>query len=307
MNSKFVIASSPHIGSALSTQKIMAWVLLALLPAGVAGAYFFGTQVLYVVATCVIACVISEFLWQKALSMPVTVSDLSAVVTGVLLAYNLPPSIPLWMAAMGSVFAIIICKQFFGGLGGNIVNPALAGRAMMLISWPVAMTAWTINGISGATPLAIMKLGNVADMPPMWNMFIGNIGGCIGETSVPALLLGGALLIWKDIISWRIPVIFIAVVAAMSFLLGRQPCPSCEVMVGGLMLGAFFMATDYTTSPITVRGQIIFAAGCGLLTSLIRTFGSYPEGVSFAILIMNIVVPLIDMVTEPRILGEVKK
>ncbi|NLL36068.1 MAG: RnfABCDGE type electron transport complex subunit D [Fretibacterium sp.] len=310
MTSRLVIASSPHIHSGLTTQKIMGWVLLSLLPAGLAGACFFGARALTVVAVCVVTCVLSEALWQKAMGQPITVSDLSAAVTGVLLAYNLPPTIPLWMAGLGSVFAIILCKQFFGGLGGNIVNPALAGRAMMLISWPVAMTTWTLNGVSGATPLALIKEGvsaSVDALPPLWDLVIGRVGGCIGETSAVALLLGGGLLIWKGIISWRIPVVYIAVVAVLSLLLGRTGGVFYEVLAGGLLLGAFFMATDYTTSPMTARGQIIFAAGCGLLTALIRTFGGYPEGVSYSILIMNLTVPLIDGMTKPRILGEVKK
>ena len=248
--------------------------------------------------------------------------------TGLLLAYNLPPTIPLWMAACGSVFAIVLVKQFFGGLGGNIVNPALAARAMMLISWPVAMTTWTVQGVSGATPLAFLKgmssaaavsqatsAATQATSPSVlqsfWNIFIGNVGGCIGETSAAALLLGGAVLIWRGIISWRIPVVYIATVAVLSLAFGRGTYLPMEInspiLVGGLMLGAFFMATDYTTSPMTARGQFVFAAGCGLLTALIRTFGSYPEGVSYSILIMNLTVPLIDRLTVPRILGEVRR
>ena len=228
------------------------------------------------------------------------------------------------MAACGSVFAIVLVKQFFGGLGGNIVNPALAARAMMLISWPVAMTTWTVQGVSGATPLAFLKgMGAAAAvsqatsaatqatspsvLQSFWNIFIGNVGGCIGETSAAALLLGGAVLIWRGIISWRIPVVYIATVAVLSLAFGRAGGPLYEVLVGGLMLGALFMATDYTTSPMTARGQFVFAAGCGLLTALIRTFGSYPEGVSYSILIMNLTVPLIDRLTVPRILGEARR
>ena len=304
----------------------MAWVLVSLLPAGAAGVWFLGSSSLAVIATCVIVCVGSEFLWQRLAGQRVTVSDLSAAVTGLLLAYNLPPTIPLWMAACGSVFAIVLVKQFFGGLGGNIVNPALAARAMMLISWPVAMTTWTVQGVSGATPLAFLKgMSSAAAVSQamsaatetasstspalhsLWNLFIGNVGGCIGETSAAALLLGGAVLIWRGIISWRIPVVYIATVAVLSLAFGRAGGPLYEVLVGGLMLGAFFMATDYTTSPMTARGQFVFAAGCGLLTALIRTFGGYPEGVSYSILIMNLTVPLIDRLTVPRILGEARR
>ena len=220
----------------------------------------------------------------------------------------------------------MLVKQFFGGLGGNIVNPALAARAMMLISWPVAMTTWTVQGVSGATPLAFLKgmsataavsqatsaateaaSSTSPALHALWNLFIGNVGGCIGETSAAALLLGGAVLIWRGIISWRIPVVYIATVAVLSLAFGRAGGPLYEVLVGGLMLGAFFMATDYTTSPMTARGQFVFAAGCGLLTALIRTFGGYPEGVSYSILIMNLTVPLIDRLTVPRILGEARR
>ena len=306
MNRLLVVASSPHIRTDMSTQKIMMWVIIALLPAGAAGAYYLGTRSLLVIAACIVACVASEAFWQKMTKQTVSVSDLSAVVTGLLLAYNLPPTIPLWMAVIGGVFSIIIAKQIFGGLGQNIVNPALAGRAMMLICWPVAMTTWTVQGVSGPTPLALLKKG-ISEVPPMMDVFIGNIGGCIGETSAAALLAGGILLIALKIISWRIPVVYIAVVAALSALLGRSAGPIYEIMLGGLMLGAFFMATDYTTSPMTPKGQIIFAVGCGVLTSLIRSFGGYPEGVSYSILIMNLAVPVIDKFTMPRILGEVKQ
>lgn len=291
----------------------MGWVLAALAPAGLAGAYFLGARSLSVVAVCVTACVLTEAAWQRSSKQPVTISDLSAAVTGVLLAYNLPPAIPLWMAACGSVFAMIIAKHFFGGLGQNIVNPALAGRAMMLICWPVAMTTWTIHGVTGATPLAALKDGTQAAagiagaLPPLRDLFIGNMGGCIGETSAAALLIGGGILIFKGIISWRIPVVYIATVAVTSVLCGRQAGPLYEILTGGLMLGAFFMATDYTTSPMTAKGQYVFAFGCGVIASLIRAFGGYPEGVSYSILIMNLAVPLIDRVTVPRILGEAKK
>ena len=324
MTERFTVGSSPHIHAPLDTRKIMAWVLVSLLPAGAAGVWFLGSSSLAVIATCVAVCVGSEFLWQRLAGQRVTVSDLSAAVTGLLLAYNLPPTIPLWMAACGSVFAIVLVKQFFGGLGGNIVNPALAARAMMLISWPVAMTTWTVRGVSGATPLAFLKgmsataavaqatsaATEAASSPalhPYWDLLIGNVGGCIGETSAAALLLGGAVLIWRGIISWRIPVVYIATVAVLSLAFGRAGGPLYEVLVGGLMLGALFMATDYTTSPMTARGQFVFAAGCGLLTALIRTFGSYPEGVSYSILIMNLTVPLIDRLTVPRILGEARR
>jgi electron transport complex protein RnfD len=290
----------------MSTQKIMANVIAALIPSGLAGAFFFGGRIVAVAAVCVAACVLSEALWQKLSGGKITVSDLSAALTGLLLAYNLPPAIPLWMAAAGGIFSIIIVKQFFGGLGQNIVNPALAGRAMMLICWPTAMTTWGIHGMSGPTPLGAVKLAE-GGLPSLMDMAIGNMGGCIGETSSIAILVGGGYLIARGIISWRIPFIYIAAALATGVLAGRSGGPVFELLAGGLILGAFFMATDYATSPMTARGQIIFAVGCGVITSLIRAFGSYPEGVSFSILIMNLTVPLIDRLTPPRILGEVKK
>ncbi len=307
MERLLVVSSSPHIHSPLDTRKIMAWVLTALAPAGLAGVYFFGLRAAAVMAVCIIAAVASEKIWEMCAKKKDTIGDLSAVVTGLLLAYNLPPTIPFWMAAVGSVFAIIVVKQFFGGIGCNFVNPALVGRAVMLTCWPVAMTTWTIDGVSGATPLAMIKSGATENLPDMYNLFIGHVGGCIGETSAIALLIGFGILLFKDIISWHIPVVYIATVAALSVALGRPVGPVYEILTGGLFLGAIFMATDYTTSPMTKKGQIIFALGCGLLTSLIRTFGGYPEGVSYSILIMNLTVPLIDKFTVPHIFGEVKK
>lgn len=312
MERLLVVSSSPHIHAPLDTRKIMGWVLAALAPAGIAGVYFFGVRAAIVMAVCVVSCVLFEYIWETATHRPNTCGDLSAAVTGLLLAYNLPPTIPFWMAVLGSLFAIIVVKQFFGGLGRNIVNPALAARAMMLSSWPVPMTTWTIDGVSGATPLALIKAGAVDKLPSLADVFIGHVGGCIGETSALALLIGFAILLYKDIIKWQGPVIYMAVAAllcaAFGAIAGKPPVqPVYELFIGGLCLGAIFMATDYTTTPITLRGQMIFAAGCGLLTALIRTFGGYPEGVSYSILIMNLTVPLIDRVTKPRIFGEVKK
>ena len=307
MERLLAVSSSPHIHAQQDTKAIMAWVLAALAPAGLAGIYFFGLRAAAVMAVCVASCKISEYVWQKLAKQTVTVGDLSAAVTGLLLAYNLPPSIPFWMAAVGSVFAIIVVKQFFGGIGCNIVNPALAGRAFMVSSWPVSMTSWTVDGVSGATPLAMIKEGSIADLPGIYDVFIGNIGGCIGETSAAALLIGFAILLYKGIINWHIPVVYIGTVAALTAALGRPAGPLYEVITGGLFLGAIFMATDYTTSPMTKKGQVIFAFGCGLLTTLIRVFGGYPEGVSYSILIMNLTVPLIDKFARPRIFGEVKK
>lgn len=306
MERLLALSSSPHIHAEQDTKKIMAWVLIALAPAGLAGVYFMGIRAALVMAVCVAASVASEYVWQKRAKQDSSVSDLSAAVTGLLLAYNLPPSIPFWMAAAGSVFAIIVVKQFFGGIGQNIMNPALAGRAMMLTSWPTQMTSWELDGISGATPLAMIKNG-VSGLPSLTDVFIGRVGGCIGETSALALLIGFAILLAKDIVKWHVPVIYVAVVAALSMAFGRPAGPIYEICAGGLMLGAIFMATDYTTSPMTIKGQAVFAVGCGVLTSLIRAFGGYPEGVSYSIIIMNLTVPLIDKFMRPRVFGEVKK
>jgi electron transport complex protein RnfD len=306
MSNPLVVASSPHIRANMSTRMIMANVIGALVPAGLAGIYFFGPRAAAVAAVSITSCVASEAVWQKLSGKRATVSDLSAALTGLLLAYNVPPSIPLWMAAIGGVFSIIIVKQFFGGLGQNIMNPALAGRAMMLICWPVAMTTWTLHGVSGPTPLSIIKFSGQG-LPSVIDALVGNIGGCVGETSALALIAGGGYLIWRGIISWRIPAAYIATVALMSALLGRSGGFLLETLSGGLILGAFFMATDYATSPMTAPGQIIFALGCGLITSLIRAFGGYPEGVSYSILIMNLAVPIIDRLTPPRVLGEANR
>ena len=307
---KLVVASSPHFRAHATVQTIMGDVLIALAPALAAALYFFGFKAFTVIAVCVLASVVSEAAWQKLMGHPQTIKDLSAVVTGLLLAFNLPPTVPLWLAAFGSIFAIIVVKLFFGGIGQNIVNPALAARAMLLASWPVAMTTWAVDGMTTATPLALLKEGTAAILPTLSDVFIGHVGGCLGETSVLALLLGGAYLLWRKVISWHIPVIYISTVFVLTALLGREGWmtgnPLYEIFLGGLMVGAFFMATDYTTSPMTKKGQVIFASGCGILTTLIRLYGGYAEGVSYSILIMNLFVPLIDRVTVPRIFGEVR-
>ena len=307
---KLVVASSPHFRAHATVQTIMGDVLIALAPALAAALYFFGFKAFTVIAVCVLASVVSEAAWQKLMGHPQTIKDLSAVVTGLLLAFNPPPTVPLWLAAFGSIFAIIVVKHFFGGIGQNIVNPALAARAMLLASWPVAMTTWAVDAMTTATPLALLKEGTVAILPTLSDVFIGHVGGCLGETSALALLLGGAYLLWRKVISWHIPVIYISTVFVLTALLGREGWmtgnPLYEIFLGGLMVGAFFMATDYTTSPMTKKGQVIFASGCGILTTLIRLYGGYAEGVSYSILIMNLFVPLIDRVTVPRIFGEVR-
>ena len=303
------LSSSPHIRSNDSTKTIMRDVLIAMLPAAIAGTYFFKWRALVVICVAVLSAVLSEYLWQKYTNRDITIGDYSAAVTGLLIAFNVPPTIPLWMVAIGSAFAIIIVKQLYGGVGTNIVNPALAARAFLLAAWPVAMTTWTVDGVTGATPLAILKAGEGA-LPSISQVFLGQIGGCIGETSALAILIGAAYLLYRRVITWHIPVFYIGTVAILTTIIGRTGFMTgnglYEIFTGGLMLGAFFMATDYTTSPITKQGQIVFAIGCGVVATLIRIFGGYPEGVSYSILIMNLFVPLIDKYITPKIFGEVK-
>ncbi|MFQ9979254.1 RnfABCDGE type electron transport complex subunit D [Clostridium cadaveris] len=304
------LSSSPHIRTNESVQTIMRDVLIALLPAALAGIYFFKMRAALVMIVAVAAAVLSEYLWQRLTHKDITVGDLSAAVTGLLLAFNVPPTMPLWMVAVGSVFAVLIVKQLFGGIGQNIVNPALAGRAFLLASWPIAMTTWTLDGATTATPLAILKAGE-GTLPTLSQAFIGNIGGCIGETSALALLIGFIYLLYRRVISWEIPVVYIGTVAILTTVIGRNGFMTgngiYEIFTGGLMLGAIFMATDYTTTPMTKKGQVIFALGCGIIATIIRTIGGYPEGVSYSILIMNLCVPLIDKFATPRTFGEAKK
>lgn len=304
----YTVSSSPHIREKDNTQSIMRDVIIALLPATIAGIYFFKMDALGIILASVISCVLAEYIWQKSTKTKVTISDLSAVVTGLLLAFNLPASAPIWLPIIGGFFSIIVVKQFFGGLGQNIVNPALAGRAFLLASWPVQMTNWTLDGATTATPLAILKGAEAtgATLPGMMDVFIGNIGGCIGETSALALLLGGAYLLYKRVIDWKIPATFIGTTLVITAIAGRAGNPIYELFVGGLMIGALFMATDYATCPITPKGKIVFGIGCGIITSLIRILGGYPEGVSYSILIMNLFVPLIERWTTPRTFGKVK-
>lgn len=313
-----IVSSTPHVRSKDSVQSVMRDVLIALAPATLAGIGYFGLNALITIVISVASAVFFEYLYQKMMKKRITISDLSAAVTGLLLALNMPASSPWWMPIVGSAFAIIIAKQLFGGLGQNFINPALAARAFLLASYPTDMTKWTVpswvDAVATATPLANLKNGGfVAQAADYKAAIFGNIGGCIGETCALALIAGGIYLIWREIINWKIPVIYIATVAVLTWILGRDGLmtgqPVYEIFVGGLMLGAFFMATDYASSPVTPNGQIIFALGCGLLTSLIRVYGGYPEGVSYSILIMNLTVPLIDRFTKPKIFGavEVKK
>lgn len=321
MNTVKIVSSSPHIRANISTASIMRDVCIALLPALVCGVYYFGFRAAFLTMLSVVFCTGFEFLWQKIMKKESTLSDGTAVVTGMLLALGLPVSVPWWIVLVGAFVAIIIAKQFFGGVGNNFINPALAGRAFLLASWPVLMTRWVppfadrVSGadvVSMATPLEILKTPAAGVLPPLSDMFLGNIGGCIGETSALALLIGGLYLIFKRVISVRIPFSFLLTVAVLTFIFPSQGLSSADSMLynllgGGLMLGAFFMATDYVTSPITKKGQLVMGIGCGILTFVIRRFGGYPEGVSYAILLMNVATPLIDRWTQPKSFGQQKE
>lgn len=303
-----IVTCSPHIRHRDTTQTIMRDVIIALLPALAVAVYVFGMRALVLTAVCVIAAVISEWGFAKICKKPSTISDYSAIVTGLILAYNLPVGLPLWMAAFGSLTAIVVIKQLFGGLGQNFANPAITARVIMLVSFAGPMTDWITgypDAVAGATPLAIMAGGQTDAMPSVAQMALGTIGGSLGEVSSVALLIGFAYLLYRKVITWHITVSFIATVAVLAVAFGQNPL--YHLFAGGLMLGAIFMATDYTTSPQTPKGRIIFGIGCGVITILIRVFGSYPEGVSFAILLMNIVAPLISNHTMNKPLGGATK
>ena len=326
MENKLIVSSSPHVRTNKDTSYIMKQVVIALLPATLAALFFFRLSALNVIFFCVTGSVGAEFLCQKISKQESTIGDFSAVVTGLLLAFNVPASLPWWMCLLGAAFAIIVVKMVFGGTGNNFVNPALAARAFLLASFPVAMTLWTRTGVnwvsSGnidayttATPLSFLKAGSngvssLADSGiSISNMLIGNIGGCIGETSAVLIILGGLYLMYKGIINYVIPTFYICTVAILMFILGgfNFTFVIYELLAGGLMLGAFFMLTDYTTSPMTKKGQIIYAVLAGLITTVIRLYGGYPEGVSYSILLVNIMTPLIDKYTKTKVFGEVSK
>jgi len=313
---KLVVSSSPHIHTDETVSSIMRDVLLALVPACIAGVLFFGFRSIVVVLTAIAACMVSEWAFEKISKKPITVTDLSAAVTGMLLGLNMPPSVPLWMVVVGSAFAIVVVKQLYGGLGKNFVNPALAGRCFMVIAWVGAMTTYqpaaftgAPDAVSGATPLAIMKNGSEGYMPSLLSAFLGAESGCIGETSSLALILGFLYLLWRRVINCKIPVAYIVSFAVLTFLFGKHGSMPAwyytlmQMCCGGLFLGAFFMATDYVTTPTTPVGHIVFGIGCGILTFVIRQFGGYPEGASFAILLMNVASPLIEKATIPKSFG----
>ncbi len=307
---KFVVSSSPHVRTKESTPRLMLYVLQALFLIALASIILFGARALAVIVVSVVAALMAEALWQKALGKPIPVHDGSAAITGLLIAFNMPPLVPLWIPVMGSVFAIIVVKQFFGGLGHNFMNPALAGRAFLVSAWPVAMTSgWQIpfDGVTSATPLEILG-GSAGSLPEGWQMLVGWRAGCLGETSALVILLGGFYLIYKQVIDWKIPASFIGTVAAFAWVFGGSDGwftgdVWTHVLSGGLLIGAFFMATDYVTSPVTKQGRLIMGFGCGLLTALIRLWGGYPEGVSYSILLMNVATPLIDSMTVPLPFG----
>ena len=296
---KLISSVSPHISSPKTTQKIMLDVIIALVPAGIASVLIFGLRSLLVIAVCVAVCVVSEWVFEKICKKENTVSDLSAIVTGLLLAYNLPVSIPLWQAAVGSLFAIVVVKQLFGGIGQNFANPAITARIVMLVAFSGTMTTWMYpDGVSSATPLALMFKGELSSLPSYTDMLLGLHGGCLGETCTIALLAGGIYLIARRVITWHTPVAFIGTVLIMSLIFDKAPL--YQLMSGGLIIGAFFMATDYATTPCTKWGKVIFGVGCGLITILIRFWGTSPEGVSYSILLMNIFTPYISRLTRSK-------
>ena len=310
---KLTLSSSPHIQTNENVTTVMRDVIIALLPATIAAIYYFRFGAIVNILVAVLGAVAAEYLIQKLMKKPITIKDYSAAVTGLLLAFNVPSTLPWWMTLIGSVFAIAVVKQLFGGLGHNFMNPALAARAVLLASWQVEMTSWVTTGadaVATATPLAVIKGAEAgATSASMFDLLIGNVGGCIGETSAILLIIGGIYLIYRGVITYVIPTYYIGTVAVLTFIFSGFDISmlSYNILAGGLILGAFFMATDYTTSPVSKKGQIIYAIGCGLLTAVIRYYGGYPEGVSYSILLMNVATPLIDKYISPRVFGEVAK
>ena len=318
----FDASYQPQVRTNTDTQRIMRDVMIALLPALGVGIYMFGFKALLLTVVSIASCVFFEWGYRKLLKKPNSIGDLSACVTGMLISFVIPVSAPWWMPVVGAFFAMVIVKQLYGGLGKNFLNPALAARAFMMASWPVIMTTWAVpktlaaagvDGATMATPLSILKAGEA--LPEYFtncNLFLGNVPGCIGEISALALLIGGAYLLARKVINWRIPVTFIGTVAVLTLIFGKAGYGNFDwmlknVLSGGLFLGAIFMATDYSSSPVTLNGQLLYGFGCGALTVLIRYFGSYPEGVSYAILIMNLCAWAIDKGTRGRQFGVSKE
>ena len=314
-----IVSASPHLVTALDTQKTMLMVILALVPSLLVSTYVFGFRVLILTAVCIAASMFFEWAWNKLMKKKQTVGDLSAALTGTLIAFNVPSGLPYWIAIVGCFVAIIVVKQLFGGVGKNIANPAITARIVLFISFATEMTTWplprmnqTADALTGATPLGILAEGNPVDLPSNMEMFLGYIGGSMGEVSALALLIGGIFLVWKKIISPIIPCCFIGTVFVFAAVYygatGGDALHMAvfHVLAGGVMLGAIFMATDYVTSPLLPAGKVVFGIGCGVITMLIRLWGQYPEGVSFSILIMNCLTPLIDTFFQKRMYGGAK-
>ena len=308
MSDLLKVSSSPHVRAKDDTSRIMLYVILALMPTTIFGVITFGLNALILVVVCILTCVLSEFLFEKAIGKKSTIGDLSAAVTGLLLALNLPSTLPIWQAVIGSVFAIVVVKMLFGGLGQNFMNPALGGRVFLVISFAATMTHFEYDGVAGATPLACLKNGEVVNT---FDMLIGRTGGTIGETSAICILAGAILLILLGVIDLTIPGVYILSFCIFLILFGGHGLDTSFLVAhlcgGGLMLGAFFMATDYVTSPITPAGKVIFGICLGVLTGIFRIFGNSAEGVSFAIIFSNLLVPLIEKVTVPRAFGIVRE
>jgi len=309
-----LVTSSPHLSSPDSVPSAMRDVLIALTPALLAALYYFRLPALIVIVSCVASAWVAEYLCLKAMGKATSTGESSALVTGLLLAFCLPPGLPAWMAALGAIFAIVIAKHLFGGLGHNIFNPALIGRAFLLASFPVAMTSWSspLDGVSTASPLGIMKEATGQALPSLNQLFWGNVGGSLGETSAAALLAGGLFLLYRRHIDWRIPGSFLGTVFVLTAAIGLAKgegigYPLFHLLAGGLLLGAFFMATDWVTTPVTRLGRVLFGIGCGGLVVLIRLKGGYPEGVAYSILLMNVATPLIDRYTKARVFGRVPR
>ncbi|WP_295093230.1 RnfABCDGE type electron transport complex subunit D [Ruminococcus sp.] len=301
---KLIVSPSPHDENYTKTSTIMLNVIIALLPAWGAAVYFFGMRVIPLTAVCIGSCIFFEYFTRLLMKRSNTVGDLSAVVTGLLLAMNLPVTAPYWMGIIGSFVAIVVVKQLFGGIGQNFANPAITARIVLMVSFP-SMSHWIkpleydYDAVSSATPLVLAKTGD--SLPSYFNLFIGKTGGCLGEVCAVGLLIGGLYLAFRRIISLAAPVSFIGSVFLLSWLGGEDPV--YQILAGGLFLGAFFMATDYATTPITTKGKIVFGLGCGIITYVIRRFGTYPEGVSFSILLMNVLTPYIEQLTRTKVLG----
>ncbi|MDF2803434.1 MAG: Na+-transporting NADH:ubiquinone oxidoreductase subunit [Anaerocolumna sp.] len=304
----FNVSVSPHVKSNTTTATIMRDVAIALVPSGLFGVYNFGIKALLIIITCITTSVLTEYLYEKWMKKPLTTGDFSALVTGLLLGLNLSPTVPLWIPIIGSVFAIVVVKMLYGGIGQNFMNPALAARCFLLISFAGRMNSFTIDGVTTATPLTIIRSGGEVDI---LSMFIGTTAGSIGETSVIAVLIGAGYLLIRKVISYRIPIFYIGTFAIFVLIFGGKSFDvnylASQIFGGGLMLGAFFMATDYSTSPITRKGHIVYGIILGLLTGIFRVFGASPEGVSYAILFGNLLVPLIEKVTMPNMFGKGEK